>query len=176
MRRQLVLTLAMSGLLALPAAAAVPMLTVDGMAGVRIGMTVEEAEKVTGPLTVTYPNDDGGCGEAVPANGWIPGASLMVEGRRIVRIDIAQGPPTGPEVMGSTDTGIGIHDSIAGAKRVYGKRLRIQPDPYGNAERRRLVVKGHKPGREIIFETFRGRVTSFRAGLSRQVEYIEGCS
>jgi hypothetical protein len=176
MPRQLAFALAMSGLLAAPAAAAIPMLTVDGMEGVRIGMSLEEAEKVTGPLTVAYPNDDGGCGEAVPKRPWIPGAALMVEGRRIVRIDIAQGPPPAPKATGTTEAGVGIDSTIAEVRRAYGKRLRIEPHPYDNEDGRYLVVKGLRPGREIIFEAFHGRVDSFRAGLSRQVEYIEGCS
>jgi hypothetical protein len=170
MLRQVVFALAASGLLVPPAAAAIPMLTVDGMEGVRIGMTVEEAEKVTGPLTVAYPNDDEGCGEAVPAS-WIPGVALMVEGRRIVRIDIFRArPPT------SSDAGVTIGSTIADVRRAYGKRLTIRPYPYRNDERRYLVVRGLKPGREIIFETLHGRVDSFRAGRTKQVEYIEGCS
>jgi hypothetical protein len=176
MRLQLVFALALSGLLALPASAAIPMLTVDGLEGVRIGMSVEEAERITGPLVVAYPNDDGGCGEAVPKRPWINGASLMVEGRRIVRIDIAQGPPPAARATGTTDAGVGLGSTITAVRRAYGKRLRIEPHPYDNEDGRYLVVRGLKPGREIIFETYHGRVDSFRAGLTKQVGYIEGCS
>jgi hypothetical protein len=131
---------------------------------------------VVGPLTVDYPNDDEGCGEAVPDRPWIRGASLMVEGRKIVRIDIASGEPSAPKPATKTDAGIGLGSTTAEVRRAYGKRLRIEPHPYDNDDGRYLVIKGLKSGREIIFETHQGRVESFRAGLSRQVEYIEGCS
>ena len=176
MLRRLLFTLAMSGLLAWPAAAAVPMLTVDGMEGVRIGMTVKQAEAVMGPLDVYYPDGPDSCGEGAPKSLWIPGVHVMIENRRIVRIDISQDKPPAPRAITKTEAGVGIGSTIAEVRRAYGKRLRIEPHPYDNEDGRYLVIKGLKPGREIIFETYKGRVESFRAGRSRPVEYIEGCA
>jgi hypothetical protein len=161
----------------MPAAAAAPAtLSVDGLAGVRIGMTIDQAEQVTGPLEVGYPSDEDSCGEATPKRPWIPGASLMVEGRRVVRIDILRSDGPEPRATTKTDAGIGIGSTIAEVRRAYGRRLTIEPHPYDNKDGRYLVIKGLEPGREIIFETYRGRVESFRAGLSGPVEYIEGCA
>jgi hypothetical protein len=177
MPRRFARVTALAALIAVPAAAAIPpaTLSVDGLGGVKIGMSVRQAEQVIGPLEVTYLNDDGGCGEAVPKRPWIPGAGLMVEGRTIVRIDVSQGERE-PKATTRTDAGIGIGSTIAEVRRAYGRHLKIEPHPYDNEDGRYLVIKGLKPGREIIFETFKGRVDSFRAGKSHPVEYIEGCA
>ena len=176
MKRMLIFALSASGLLSLPTEAAVPLLTVDGMEGVHIGMTVKQAETVTGPLDVYYSEGPDSCGQAVPKKPWIAGVRFMIENRRIVRIDIAQDKPPAPRAITSSDAGIQIGSTIAAVKRAYGNRLKIEQHPYDGDEGRRLVVRGRKPGREILFETYRGRVTTFRAGLSRPVEYDEGCA
>jgi len=175
----LVRAAAIAGLMALPATAAMPpSLSVDGLGGVRVGMTLKQAEKVVGPLSVDYPNggdDDGGCGDATPKRPWIAGASLMVENRRIVRIDIFQSDKSKPRPTTKTDAGIGIGSTIADVRRAYGKRLIISAHPYEGDQGRYLTIKGLKPDREIIFETNHGRVESFRAGMTQQVDYIEDC-
>ena len=52
--------------------------------------------------------------------------------------------------------------------------LRVARHPY--TPKGRYLIVGGKP-RRMIFETgARGRVTSFRGGLSRPVGYIEGCA
>jgi hypothetical protein len=165
-------------LLASPAAAAgpaAPRLTLDGIGGLRIGMTLQEMQQVVGPLDIGY-LDGPECGEGQPKRPWIPGVSFMVENGRLTRVDVDQGKPPAPRVRTQTEAGVGIGSTIAEVKRAYGKHLRIEPHPYDNEDGRYLVIKGLKPGREIIFEAFHGRVDSFRAGKSRSVEYIEGCA
>src|SRR5262249_52092648 len=138
MPRPLVSTFATMALLALPAAAATPpTLSVDGLGGVRIGMTIKEVRRVVGPMDIGYLNGPE-CGEAHPKRPWIPGVGFMVSNGRLVRIDVVQDQPPAPKQTTKTDTGIGIGSTIADVRRAYGKHLKIEPHPYDNEDGRYL--------------------------------------
>jgi hypothetical protein len=148
------------------------LLTVDGLGPARIGMSVSQVEQALGQkLAIQYPEDDS-CGQG-EAKGGPAGVSYMFVDGRLARVDVYQ-HDGGNSPSIKTDAGIGLGSSMAQVQRAYGPRLSIQPDPYDDTEHY-LVVKNAGPGREIIFDTRMGRVGSFRAGLSKPVEYIEGC-
>lgn len=73
-----------------------------------------------------------------------------------------------------TDRGARVGDTEATIKRLYRGMVKVSKHPYVNGHYLRVNIKG---GRfSIIFETNGKRVTSFRAGKSKEVSYIEGCS
>jgi len=135
-------------------------------------MTVRQVEKAVGQsLAVDYPEDES-CGEGV-VRGGPDGVAYMFVDHHLARIDIDV-PDKGQSPDIKTEAGVGLGASMADVQRAYGPRLSIEPDPYDENEHY-LVIKGLRRGREIIFDTAMGRVDGFRAGLSKPVEYIEGC-
>jgi hypothetical protein len=147
-------------------------LTENGLGPVRIGMTPNEVEKIVGPLNISYDASGPDCGEGGPKRPWIPGVGFMFVKGRLARIDIsdANGAVT------KTEAGVGIGSTAAQAKRAYGRLLKAGPNDYDNEDGRDLLVDGPEPGRAILFESYKGRIQSFRAGLKGPVNFSEGCA
>jgi hypothetical protein len=76
-----------------------------------------------------------------------------------------------------TVEGAQVGDSESRILELYGTRARIEPHKYMYPEGHYVVVT--PPGdtlHRIIFETLKGRVTTYRAGRVPAVQYVEGCS
>lgn len=149
------------------AASPVP-LRMDGLGPLKFGMTPHQVAKAIGPLDISY--DAGGpeCGEGRAKEPWIPGVSLMFVKGRLARIDV-YGPAT------KTEAGVGVASTEEQVKRAYGKRLTVEPRPYDDDDQD-LVVNDAKHRRKLIFETYKGRIDTFRSGVTGPVDYIEGCA
>jgi hypothetical protein len=91
----------------------------------------------------------------------------MMSGQRIVRIDI-------DSKEYATDRGARIGDTEDKVKRLYRGKVRVSQHPYVDGHYLEVEFEGGKYS--LIFETDGKRVTSFRAGRSPEVGYIEGCS
>lgn len=105
-------------------------------------------------------------------NGAARGVSFMLLDSRVARVDITRG-------SWLTEAGAGIGASEAEIRGLY-PRLRVEPHPYfAEGQGHYLRVTPSAPelrDYELLFESENGLVTSFRAGLSRAVGLIEGCS
>jgi hypothetical protein len=171
-RTLLVLTIA---LLSSPALAA-GTLTPTGLGKVEIGMTVAQAEAALGTkLRVDRLEDEpGACGYARRADGEDPGISYMVDGDVINRIDVDGNDPAVPPPDVTTEKGIGIGATEDQIRHAYGKAAIESPHPYtaGPDSHYFKVTKGENA---LLFETYNGKVNTFRAGLSEAIDYIEGC-
>jgi hypothetical protein len=143
-------------------------LTFNGLAPVRIGMTMRQVERVLGKkLTINSlaSEDEKECSQADR-----PGdskASYMFHAYKVVRIDIGEKGIATPE-------GASVGTTESQLKEIYGPKATFSPHPY--LDDRGHYVKVQAPGRELIFETEDGKVTSFRVGLPGAVELIEGCA
>lgn len=138
-------------------------------------MTVREAEKALGAkLRLDYAADGNDCAYAFRTVD--PDRSYMIDGGRIVRIDIDIPRKGHVRSRVATALGFGIGSSQRDIVRAYGHSLAIEPHPYLEDQGSYLVIDspGHRRG--IIFETDHGKVTEFRAGLYPALSYIEGCS
>ena len=149
-------------------------LRMDGIGPVRVGMTTDEASRVTGKRIRVGPNPGSpypaSCAFARPEGG--PDIAFMVIDGRIRRVDVA--PPSSV----ATVSGVRIGDPEAEVHRVYGARIRVQPHPYDPGGRY-LLYDSPEPSQQgllLIFETDGTRVTSFRAGERSAVELPEGCA
>jgi hypothetical protein len=94
---------------------------------------------------------------------------FMVEGRRLVRVEVRGGPTP-------TAAGARIGDSEARIEALYGQ-VRVEPHKYTDGHY--LVVMPGAPAdtiHRLVFETDGQRVTTYRAGLFPPVAYVEGCS
>lgn len=139
-------------------------------------MTVAEAEAALGvPLRGRAGAESPGCWITHRADGRDPGIGYMVVHGRIHRIDVQPQNGEGPTV--TSPEGVGIGTAEATARSAYGARLRVEPHPYTGADGGRYLILNTPDGRSgLIFETYAGVVTDFRAGLRPELGYVEGCS
>jgi hypothetical protein len=75
-----------------------------------------------------------------------------------------------------TAEGIGVGDSEARAREVYGQRLTVQPHKYTGPQGHYLVVRGNDSTHRIIFETDGANIVRYYAGRRPAVELVEGCA
>lgn len=146
-------------------------LRMDGLGPITVGMSVEQVESATGERLHISSDFTPRCRYATLRDRTPPGIFIMVSFRKVVRIDVD--PPSKIETL----SGIKIGDRQKKVLRVYGDRVQIEPHPYLFDRGKYLV---YQPEGEdellLIFETDRGKITSFRSGYEDQVRYIEGCA
>jgi hypothetical protein len=153
----------------------IPTIRFDGVGAVRVGMTFDEARTALGgdlrmddEVVGTEPGPDR-CDH--PQSSWLPpGVLVMVEGRRVVRVEVDSGAV-------ATAEGARIGDTEARIQQLYPGRVTVQPHKYTDGHY--LVVRPANPADAthlLVFETDGRVVQRFRAGQKPQVEYVEGCA
>ena len=138
----------------------------DGIGPLRVGIPLSAASRTLGEeLRVTQ----AGCDHVNPVT--MPeGILLMVIDDTIARVEIDS---AGIRTVEGAEVG----DSDSRVLELYGARARIEPPEYTYPDGHYVVVT--PPGdtlHRIIFETFKGRVTTYRAGRVPAVQLVEGCS
>jgi hypothetical protein len=143
--------------------------SIDGYAGVRIGMSVEEASTAHGaPLLPAGPVEPGtACFEVFPGGAPGPLSFMLVDGR-VARVDVRGAGP-------QTSTGVGVGSSEAEVQAAYPGGVQVSPHKYTGPEGHYLTVTPRE-GAALIFETDGSKVTRYRAGVLPPVAYVEGCS
>ncbi|MFT7647437.1 MAG: hypothetical protein ACI8Y4_002186 [Candidatus Poriferisodalaceae bacterium] len=142
-----------------------------GLGPVRIGMTLEEAERVTGVVLVPDEFGDDACRYHVPDRG-VTGVWFMVSDGEIVRVDVWEGTI-------ATLSGIGIGSTEAEITGLFGDKIESAPHPYDETGKylSLIPVDEADADKRVIWETNEaGQVTAFRSGRIPFVEYIEGCA
>ena len=146
----------------------------DGVGPLRVGMTAREAEAALGhfrliPFNPGAPADSMACGYAesvrLPA-----GVKVMMEGARVVRVDVVSGGV-------ATAEGARIGDTEARVQQLYPGRVTVQPHKYTDGHY--LVVRPAEASDTthlIVFETDGQVVLRYRGGKKPQVEYVESCA
>jgi hypothetical protein len=146
----------------------------DGIGPLRVGMTAAQAEASLGhfrviPFNPGAPADSMACGYA--ASDRLPaGVKLMMEGARVVRVDVVSGGVTTPE-------GARIGDTEARIQQLYPGRVTVGPHKYTDGHY--LTVRPAEASDTthlIVFETDGQTVLRFRGGQKPQVEYVESCA
>lgn len=147
----------------------------DGMGPLRAGMTFDEARTALGgDLAMNADNPDhpegaDRCG--YPRSTRLPaGVKLMVQGQRVVRVDVDSGTV-------ATAEGARIGDTEARIQQLYPGRVTVGPHKYTDGHY--LVVRAAAAGDTtnlLVFETDGRVVERFRAGQKPQVQWVEGCS
>jgi hypothetical protein len=135
---------------------------------IRFGMPLREARRLLQDRAPRAPS-------SVDCDYWSPpnvppGVSFLVEGGRVMRIDVDSA--TVP-----TASGARVGDSEARILELYGDRLQRRPHQYLEGSYLTYVPRDAADTNfRLVFETDGRRVTSYRAGRRPTVEYIEGCS
>ncbi|MGE0440175.1 MAG: hypothetical protein AB7L66_10680 [Gemmatimonadales bacterium] len=145
-------------------------MTLEGLAPVRLGMSIADVEALLGgPVRVDRLEPDAECGYAafprMPA-----GVAYMLAADTIVRIDV-------DTTAIRTADGVGVGDAEAALLDRFGTRMRVEPHPYEGPVGHYLILDEGAPGvRRFIFETDGARVTRYRVGRRPEVDLIEGCA
>ena len=142
-------------------------LTATGIGPLRVGTSVA---RLMAELSATPDTADigGGC-EYVRAREAPDSVLLMIEGRRLVRVDVVGGRTT-------TAEGVGVGDTEARIRQLYPDARRV---PHKYTSGAYLVAIPGAPAdtvHRLVFETDGTRVTRFRGGMMPQVEWVEGCA
>jgi hypothetical protein len=146
----------------------------DGIGPLRVGMTAAEAEAALGSFRLIAfnpgaPADSMACGYAesdrLPA-----GVKVMMEGARVVRLDVVSGDV-------ATAGGARIGDTEARVQQLYPGRVTVGPHKYTDGHY--LTVRpAEAPDTThlIVFETDGQKVLRYRGGRKPQVEWVESCA
>ncbi|MBA3669276.1 MAG: hypothetical protein H0W71_04325 [Sphingomonas sp.] len=162
--------LAAAGAAAMAPASGKPVLTVDGLGPVRIGMTIKQAEKALGGKLVGEAiESDDICVEKESKAG-PRGVYYMFEDKTLARISLGSGSPD------RTPRGIGVGATAQQVRRAYGVKLKAEPHHYAGLPAEYLTFWTVLGKRGIRFETdFRRKVATIHAGTAA-IQFVEGCA
>lgn len=150
-------------------------LRLDGAGPVRVGMAFDEARAALGGdlrMNDDNPQHPEGADRCdYPRSAQLPpGVRVMVQGQRVVRVEVDSGTV-------ATAEGARIGDTEARVQALYPGRVTVSPHKYTDG--RYLTVRSATASDTtnlMVFETDGRVVERFRTGQKPQVEYVEGCS
>ncbi len=162
-----------------------PRLTYQGLGDIRIGMTEQSLSPLGFAPDLGLQDDEEYRACHNIASDQYPGIQLMINYGILVRIDIYEG-----KWKSLSGAGLGMNE--AQLANIYGSDFALDYHPYIGAAGSYAVLQSSNKKYGMIFETAiinskdasspkgvpnaKKTVTSFRAGYSEQVNYIEGCS
>ena len=142
-----------------------------GYGDMKLGSTVEEARAAWGGELNGAPMEGTTCHYLWPK--WITRPAdfaFMMEDGRFVRYDVGTDKDTAP---GGGKVGMSVEE----LQKLYGGALKASPHKYTQGGQYLSMDAGDVAPTRLVFEVdAAGKVTSWRVGLSPQVEYVEGCS
>ena len=142
-----------------------------GYGDMKLGSTVEEARAAWGGELNGAPMEGTTCHYLWPK--WITRPAdfaFMMEDGRFVRYDVGTEKETAP---GGGKVGMSVEE----LQKLYGGALKASPHKYTQGGQYLSMDAGDVAPTRLVFEVdAAGKVTSWRVGLSPQVEYVEGCS
>lgn len=142
-----------------------------GYGDMMLGSTVDEARAAWGGELNGAPMEGTTCHYLWPK--WITRPAdfaFMMEDGRFVRYDVGTDKETAP---GGGKLGMSVEE----LQKLYGGALKGAPHKYTQGGQYLSMDAGDVAPTRLVFEVdAAGKVTSWRVGLSPQVEYVEGCS
>ena len=142
-----------------------------GYGDMKLGSTVDEARAAWGGELNGAPMEGTTCHYLWPK--WISRPAdfaFMMEDGRFVRYDVGTDKETAP---GGGKVGMSVEE----LQKLYGGALKGAPHKYTQGGQYLSMDAGDVAPTRLVFEVdAAGKVTSWRGGLSPQVEYVEGCS
>ena len=158
-------------------------LTFDGLAPVRIGMSLPEAEAALGTkLKSVYPDMPGNCWFGNRADGVDGAISYWIENGTVVRVDIDDNAwPNADKVAPriATERGIRIGSPSNDVKKAYGPGLSVEFHPQGNdGDQNYLFMTAfdNDKQRGLLFEVWEGKVSEIQAGTAETYYIHEPCT
>ena len=143
-------------------------ITQSGLGSMRLGMTVDQAQRRTGQRiqnTLFTPGDNAcGIAQLFPQS---LGVNMQTTNLRITVINVSS-----PGI--STRSGIEVGDRVPALRRAYGSRLRSEPNKYTPKARDYWVRFGNRKLK--FYGNPRGVITQISSGRLPEVDFVEGCS
>jgi hypothetical protein len=158
--------------------------TVEGIGPVKIGMTVQEAERALGAkLDAISPEFSKECWVTSRSDKKDPVIQYIVEDRNIAAIDVyPRVAETFPIPIPSIETpeGIGVGSTEEKIRRAYGKSAKKERAPYFDETDKdpEYWIHVDNPDKKLgmIFVVRYGRVLNFSIGMREAINRIEGCN
>jgi len=142
-------------------------ITLNGIAGVRPGMTVSQV-KARWRTPVRLEDEFGSQCSATAVKARATEGYAIFLNRRFGAVFLRKGA--------TTDTGITIGSRLKDLRRAYGARLTSRPNKYTPGARDFFVRRATRPRWELRFDvSAKGRVTTIGFGNSA-VRLVEGCA
>jgi hypothetical protein len=183
LRRILVVAFWIASAAASASAQSTSVLTPQRLDPVRIGMTIEAAQKALKAKLGRIATEEEGFSKEREASRpcWLwrrrdgvdPGIIYMTEKHVIIRIDIFV-PPSRVVPAVRTRAGIGIGSPEAELKTRYGDGLRLDQQPSNPGTTWGVAERSGKAGLRV--EVSDGKVSGLLAARGRSLDYPEGCS
>jgi hypothetical protein len=145
----------------------------DGLGDIKIGMPVDKVELLLSNKLGYNPFANRGCSVLTTPKLEPTGLSLMIESRRLTRINVDYvGKSPIPETF-KTDAGIGLGSTEQDVLKAYpDARVKANPaDPTWHT----IIADVPDHSKGIVFETDGKTVKSMRAGSNPAISYANGC-
>lgn len=143
-------------------------ITTDGIGPFHAGQSLSSVRNLL-DTTVPQGNDDTYDCAIYPARRHY--ALVMVRKGKVARVSI-----DGDNRGYITPSGITLRSREATLKQVYGSKLRVQRDPYGDHPGDRWYYLNSTSGNGIRFVVHGGYVTEIIAGDGEAIQFPEGCN
>jgi hypothetical protein len=144
-------------------------ITQNGLGSIRLGMTVDQAQRRTGQRienNLFTPGDDScGIAQLFPKS---VGVNMQTTKSRIWVINVSE-----PGI--STRSGVEVGDTVAALRRAYGSRLHSEPNKY-TPKARDYWVTFPRNRKLKFFTSARRVVTQISSGRKPEVDFVEGCA
>jgi hypothetical protein len=152
-----------------PEASQTWVLRFDGIGPIRVGMTLKELNTaLVQNFSVPVAEDEQAC-YYLELKGHPDTAIMMLDGR-VARVDVFVDEKNTSST--TTAAGVRVGDSEERVRELYGNAVVVEPHYYTDGHY--LTIRSGKHG--IRFETDQNKVTSFYAGISEAIGFVEGCS
>jgi hypothetical protein len=138
-------------------------LTADGLGSIEIGMPLDRLERAVRAKVAYNPYANHGCSVTTTPELEPRGLSLVMEDKKLARINLEfYGTDPRPLAI-KTDTGVGLASPEEDVIKAYGSRVLVKPNA-ADTTWHTLYVDAPDHSRGIIFETDGKKVKSIRAG------------
>jgi len=151
-----------------------PVLSVDGYARLKIGMTPEKMESVLSQKVGYNQYANHGCSVfTTPAMEHL-GLSFVIDNKKLVRINVDYYSANAEPRKTKTIAGVGLSSSEDEVLKVYGADASVKPNP-ADPQWHTIFVDTPDHASGIAFETDGKTVKSMRAGTYPALSTATGC-
>lgn len=173
MKRALALTVFIAAAVPALAEDAPPVLTMDGIGSLKVGMAVDKLEQLLHTRIAYSKFNNNGCSVLTTATLEPRGISLMIDEKLLARVNVEfVGTSALPKTV-KTEAGIGLGSSEDDLKKAY-PTAKVKPNP-ADPSWHTISVLNADGSQGFVFETDGVTVKSMRSGITPAISFQRGC-